>query len=51
MNDLKIVSMQSNDGHGVPLMALRLSASSPKAARAMQSCVNRSDIAVGGRRV
>lgn len=46
MKDLKIASIQSNDGHGVPLVALRLSASSPKAASAMQSCVKRSDIAV-----
>lgn len=41
--DVKIVCMQSNDGHGVSSVALRLSASSPKAARAMQSCVNRSE--------
>ena len=42
MNAFKMVSMQSNDGHGAPFVALRLSASSPKAARATQSCVKRS---------
>lgn len=41
--DDKIVCIQSDDGHGVSSVALRLSASKPKADRAMQSCVTRSE--------
>lgn len=39
--------MQANDGHWVSLVAFRLSASMPKAAKATKSCVNRSGTVVG----
>lgn len=42
MNDTITVVTQSNDGHGWSLAAVMLSVSSPKAAKAIASCVNRS---------